>query len=69
MKRGDPISVGVIGTGWIGRRRAETCAAHPLVRELHLADVQEDVAREAAAATGADSFTADYRDLLVGWTE
>src|SRR5919198_321094 len=64
MKRGDPISVGVVGTGWIGRRRAETCAAHPLVRELHLADAQEDVAREAAAATGADSFTTDYRDLL-----
>lgn len=64
MKRGDPISVGVVGTGWIGRRRAETCAAHPLVRELHLADVQEDAAREAATATGAASFTTDYRDLL-----
>lgn len=64
MKRGDPISVGVIGTGWIGRRRAETCAAHALVHELHLADVQEDAAREAAAATGAASFTTDYRELL-----
>jgi scyllo-inositol 2-dehydrogenase (NAD+) len=56
--------MGVIGTGWIGRRRAMTCAANPLVAELHLADTRAEVAEEAAAATGAASWTTDYRELL-----
>jgi scyllo-inositol 2-dehydrogenase (NAD+) len=56
--------MGVIGTGWIGRRRAMTCAASPLVAELHLADNRPDVAEEAAQATGAASWTTDYRELL-----
>ena len=28
------ISIGIIGTGWCGGIRAETCAASPYVREL-----------------------------------
>jgi predicted dehydrogenase len=64
MNRGKPVRMGVVGTGWIGRRRAETCAAHPLVEELHLADVREDVAREAAATTGATSWSTDHQGLL-----
>jgi len=28
------IGVGIIGTGWCGGIRAETCAAHPLVKSL-----------------------------------
>ncbi len=56
--------MGVIGTGWIGRRRALTCAASPLVRELHLADIRPEVAEEAASAAEAASWTADYRELL-----
>jgi predicted dehydrogenase len=54
----------VIGTGWIGSRRAEFCAAHPLVAELHLADVDRHAIRDAAARTGASSWTTDHRDLL-----
>jgi scyllo-inositol 2-dehydrogenase (NAD+) len=56
--------MGVIGTGWIGRRRAMTCASSPLVLELHLADSRPEVAEEAAQATGAVSWTTDHRELL-----
>ena len=34
-----PIEVAVIGTGWCGGIRAETLAAHPLVKGLHLAEI------------------------------
>jgi hypothetical protein len=30
------INVGVIGTGWCGGIRAETCAMNPLVKDLHV---------------------------------
>jgi scyllo-inositol 2-dehydrogenase (NAD+) len=58
------INVGIIGTGWCGGIRAETCAGHPLVRELHLAEIRPDRLAEVAKATGARSATADYRRLL-----
>jgi predicted dehydrogenase len=64
MRAGKPFRMGVIGTGWIGRRRALTCASHPLVAELHLADVRAEAAAEVAAATGAASWETDYRRLL-----
>ncbi|MBO0701378.1 MAG: Gfo/Idh/MocA family oxidoreductase [Candidatus Dormibacteraeota bacterium] len=64
MTAGRPVRIGVIGTGWIGRRRAMTCAAHPLVGELHLADVRAEVAEEAARGCGAASWTTDHRELL-----
>ncbi|HEY8864602.1 MAG TPA: Gfo/Idh/MocA family oxidoreductase [Candidatus Dormibacteraeota bacterium] len=63
-KQARPFRMGVIGTGWIGRRRAEVCAGHPLISELHLADVVPDVVQSAAAGTGATSWTTDYRELL-----
>lgn len=56
--------MGVIGTGWIGHRRALTCAANPLVKELHLADIRPEVAAEAARAAEATTWTVDYRELL-----
>jgi len=56
--------MGVIGTGWIGLRRAQICAGHPLVSELHLADAVPEVAEAAAASTGASSWTTDYRELM-----
>jgi predicted dehydrogenase len=58
------IGVGVIGTGWCGGIRAETCAAHPLVRSLHIAEVRPERLAEMARATGARTATADYRELL-----
>jgi predicted dehydrogenase len=58
------IDVAIIGTGWCGGIRAETCAAHPLVRNLHLAEVRPDRLEEVARATRARTATRDYRELL-----
>ena len=59
-----PIGVAVVGTGWCGGIRAETCAAHPLVRSLHLAEVRQERLAEMQRATGAAGAVADYRELL-----
>ena len=58
------IGVGVIGTGWCGGIRAETCAAHPLVRSLHLAETRPQRLAEMTDKTRARTATADYRELL-----
>jgi predicted dehydrogenase len=58
------IGVGIIGTGWCGGIRAQTCAAHPLVKSLHLAEIRPERLAELAKATRASTATADYRDLL-----
>ena len=36
------INVGIIGTGWCGGIRAETCADSPFVNELHIAETNPD---------------------------
>ena len=58
------IHIGVIGTGWIGEIRAKTCAAHPLVESLHLAEIDEARLARVAKETGARTATTDYRELL-----
>src|SRR4029077_16708080 len=58
------VGVAVIGTGWCGGIRAETCAAHPLTKSLHLAEIRPERLAEVAKATGAKSAVADYRELL-----
>jgi len=58
------IGVGIIGTGWCGGIRAETCAAHPLVKSLHLAEIRPERLAEVARATGAKTAVTDYRELL-----
>jgi scyllo-inositol 2-dehydrogenase (NAD+) len=58
------INVGIIGTGWCGGIRAQTCAANPLVKNLHIAEVRPERLAEVAKATGARSATTDYRELL-----
>jgi predicted dehydrogenase len=58
------IGVAVVGTGWCGGIRAETCATHPLVKSLHLAETRPERLAEMAAATGARTAIADYRRLL-----
>jgi predicted dehydrogenase len=58
------LGVAVIGTGWCGGIRAETCAAHPIVESLHLAEIRADRLAEIAGKTGARTATADYRELL-----
>jgi predicted dehydrogenase len=59
-----PIGVGIIGTGWCGGIRAETCARHALVKSLHLAEIRPERRAEVAKATGAATATIDYRKLL-----
>jgi predicted dehydrogenase len=58
------INVGIVGTGWCGGIRAETCAANPLVKNLHLAEVNPQRLAEVAGATRPKTATADYRDIL-----
>lgn len=58
------INVGVIGTGWCGGIRAETCAASPLVKSLHLAETRPERLAEVAKLTGAQTATADYREII-----
>ena len=58
------INVGIIGTGWCGGIRAETCADHPLVAELHIAERREERLAEVQRATDAAVATTDYRRLL-----
>ncbi len=61
MKR---LNIGIIGTGWCGGIRAETCAASPFVNELHIAEIREERLREVAQKTRPATATTDYRDLL-----
>src|SRR5258706_2868651 len=58
------IGVAVVGTGWCGGIRAETCAAHPLTKSLHIAEIGTERLAEVAKATGAKTALSDYRDLL-----
>src|SRR5258708_30504308 len=58
------IAVGIIGTGWCGGIRAETCAAHPLAKSLHIAEIRPERLAEVARLTGAKTAVRDYRELL-----
>ncbi len=58
------VNIGIIGTGWCGGIRAETCANSPYVGNLHLAEIKEARLTEVAAVTHPASITTDYRTLL-----
>lgn len=58
------VGVAVVGTGWCGGIRAETCAASALVKSLHLAEIRPERLAEVAKATGARTTVSDYRELL-----
>jgi len=58
------INVGVIGTGWCGGIRAETCAKSPFVNDLHIAEIKEARLKEVAALAKPLTATTDYRLLL-----
>ena len=58
------IGVAVIGTGWCGGIRAETCAAHPLVKSLHLAEIRPERLEEIARKCNARAAVSDYKKLL-----
>src|SRR6202035_3060113 len=58
------VSIGIIGTGWCGGIRAETCAASPYVSALHLAEIKPERLKEVAGSTKPATTTTDYRTLL-----
>ncbi|MEO1223147.1 MAG: Gfo/Idh/MocA family oxidoreductase [Pseudomonadota bacterium] len=60
----DQIGIGIIGTGWCGGIRAETCADHPQVRSLHIAETRPERLEEVQAQTNPATATDDYRRLL-----
>lgn len=60
----NPINVAIIGTGWCGGIRAESCADNPLVGELHIAETNPKRLEEVRSMTGAVTATADYEELL-----
>ena len=59
-----PIAVAVVGTGWCGGIRAQALAGHPLVRELHLAEIDAARLHELETKLKPASATEDYRELL-----
>jgi scyllo-inositol 2-dehydrogenase (NAD+) len=58
------INVGIIGTGWCGGIRAETAAANPLVKDLHVIETRPERLAEIAQKTNARTAGADYRELI-----
>ena len=58
------VNVGIIGTGWCGGIRAETCSASPYVSELHIAEIKQERLKEVAQKTNPTTATSDYRILL-----
>ena len=58
------VRIGIVGTGWCGGIRAETCSASPYVSALHLAEIKPERLREVAQKTKPTTTTADYRILL-----
>jgi predicted dehydrogenase len=58
------VKIGIIGTGWCGGIRAETCSASPYVSALHLAEIKPERLKEVAAKTKPATATVDYRVLL-----
>ncbi len=58
------INVGIIGTGWCGGIRAETCAGNALVKDIHIAETRPERLAEMAQRVAAKSATADYRQIL-----
>jgi predicted dehydrogenase len=59
-----PIEVAVIGTGWCGGIRAETLATHPLVKALHLAEIDQERLAQLSRKTKAKSAVTDYKPFL-----
>ncbi|OUU78805.1 MAG: oxidoreductase [Gammaproteobacteria bacterium TMED78] len=60
----DKINVGIIGTGWCGGIRANTCSSSPIVNELHIAEINQDRLEEVNQEVSATYATSDYRELI-----
>ena len=58
------INVGIIGTGWCGGIRANTCATSALVKDIHIAEINPERLEEVQKMSAAVSATTDYKELL-----
>ena len=58
------FGLAVIGSGTIGRVRAELAREHPALGWLGVCDIDEDLANRLAADTNADFATTDFRELV-----
>lgn len=64
MRQMEPLTVGIIGTGWCGGIRAITAASSPLVGALHIAEIDEERLAEVQNQVQAASATTDWEDLI-----
>ena len=60
----EPLSIGIIGTGWCGGIRAIAAANSALVGALHLSEVKPERLAEVAGQTGAVTATDDWEQLV-----
>lgn len=60
----EPLSIGIIGTGWCGGIRAIASANSALVGPLHLSEVKPERLAEVAELTGAVTATDDWEQLV-----
>ena len=58
------VGIAVIGSGTIGRLRAEICHRHPSVDFLAVCDIDESKARRLAEDCEADAWSVDPADLI-----
>lgn len=58
------LGLAIIGTGTIGRVRAELAREHPSIGWLGLCDIDEDLCQQLARDTDADYTTTDFRELV-----
>lgn len=58
------LGLAIIGTGTIGRVRAELAREHPSVGWLGLCDIDEDLCQQLARDTNAQYTTTDFRELV-----
>ena len=60
----DQINIGVIGTGWCGGIRVNTCANSPCINELYIAEINEERFAEVKVQTNPVSAVTDYQAIL-----
>jgi scyllo-inositol 2-dehydrogenase (NAD+) len=60
----NPLTIGVIGTGWCGGIRAIAAANSALVGDLHIAEINPDRLQEIQTATGATTATTEWEALV-----
>jgi predicted dehydrogenase len=60
----EQLNVGIIGAGWCGGIRTETCHNSALVKDLHVAEIKEDRLQEIKNLVQLKTATTDYKQLI-----